>query len=75
MRTGMTTSTLTRVSVSHQKESRSRTRCPYCDAVIKISKPREGHLITCPGCGVELEILKTDPLEVDFTFTEDWQDE
>jgi len=32
-------------------------------------------LITCPGCGVELEILKTDPLEVDFTFTEDWQDE
>jgi len=24
---------------------------------------------------VELEILKTDPLEVDFTFTEDWQEE
>lgn len=68
--------TLANVSISHQKEIKmSRTRCPYCDAVIKIDKPREGHIITCPGCGVELEIVNTDPLEVDFTFTEDWQDE
>jgi lysine biosynthesis protein LysW len=52
-----------------------RTRCPYCDAVIKIDKPREGQFITCPGCGVELEVVNTDPLEVDFAFIEDWQDE
>ena len=48
-----------------------KTRCPNCDSVIKIAKPREGAVITCPDCGVELEIINTDPFEVDFT--EDWQ--
>jgi lysine biosynthesis protein LysW len=51
----------------------SKTRCPNCDSVIKLDTPREGSIITCPGCAVELEVISADPFEVDFT--EDWQDE
>ena len=50
-----------------------KTRCPNCDSIIKLTKPREGAVITCPGCGVELEIISADPFVVDFT--EDWQNE
>jgi alpha-aminoadipate carrier protein LysW len=50
-----------------------KTRCPNCDTTVKIEKPREGVVITCPGCGVELEVITVDPLEVDFT--DDWQNE
>jgi lysine biosynthesis protein LysW len=50
-----------------------KTRCPNCDTAIKIEKPREGTVITCSGCGVELEVVTADPLEVDFT--DDWQTE
>ena len=50
-----------------------KTRCPNCDTTIKVEKPREGAVIVCPGCGVELEIVSRDPFEVDFT--DDWQNE
>jgi lysine biosynthesis protein LysW len=30
-------------------------------------------VITCPDCGVELEIVNVDPLEMDFL--DDWDDE
>ncbi len=50
-----------------------KTRCPNCDTVIKVDKPREGAVIDCPGCGVELEIISADPFEIDFT--DDWQNE
>ena len=46
--------------------------CPECDAVISIDNPRDGAQIKCPECGVELEIVSSDPFEVDFT--QDWQD-
>lgn len=48
-----------------------RTRCPNCDALVKVAKPREGEEIICPECGVELEIINVDPLEVDFL--DNWQ--
>ena len=51
----------------------SKKRCPNCDSTIKVDRPREGAVITCPGCGVELEIVNSDPFGVDFT--QDWQDE
>jgi hypothetical protein len=38
-----------------------------------MDKPREGAIITCPKCAVELEIIRTDPFVVDFTL--DWQAE
>jgi lysine biosynthesis protein LysW len=51
----------------------SRTHCPNCNSMISVDKPREGIVIECPKCGVELEIIRKDPLEVDFT--DDWQDD
>jgi lysine biosynthesis protein LysW len=62
--------------VAHHMEKRtkaSKTRCPNCDGVVKVDKPREGSIIVCPGCGVELEVVNADPFEVDFT--EDWQED
>ncbi len=49
--------------------------CPECDAVIGIENPREGAQIKCPECGVELEIVSSDPFEVDFPHADDWNDE
>ncbi len=51
----------------------TKTRCPNCDSVIKLEKPREGAIIVCSSCAVELEIVSTDPFIVDFT--DDWQDD
>lgn len=51
----------------------AKTRCPNCDAIVKMDKPREGTIFTCAGCGVELEVICADPFEVDFA--EDWQEE
>ncbi len=50
-----------------------KTYCPDCDAVISVDDPREGAMIKCPECDMELEIISTDPFVVDFT--DDWQEE
>jgi lysine biosynthesis protein LysW len=50
----------------------SRTRCPNCDVVVKVNEPRRGAIVACPGCGIDLEIVCTDPLDVDMA--DDWQD-
>lgn len=42
----------------------ARTRCPHCKTVIKMEKPREGAFVLCPGCGMELEVIRTDPFQV-----------
>jgi lysine biosynthesis protein LysW len=54
-----------------------KTRCPNCDSVISMNKPREGAVIICPHCGVELEVIRADPFAVDFTddWQEDWEEE
>jgi lysine biosynthesis protein LysW len=52
-----------------------KTYCPECDAIITVEKPRDGAMITCPVCGEELEIISTDPFEVDFPLDDDWDDE
>lgn len=50
-----------------------KTHCPNCDFTISMSNPREGAVIICSQCGVELEVVRTDPFVVDFT--ENWQEE
>ncbi len=60
------------VGVKSERVTRNpKTRCPNCDSIIKVAKPREGAVIACPRCSVELEVISTDPFQVDFT--EDWQ--
>ncbi len=41
--------------------------CPECDAMIDIDDDEleEGQTIECPECGSELEVVGTDPLELD----------
>ena len=49
----------------------AETQCSKCDATIRAEEPRTGDLMICPECCVELEIVATDPIEVDFSA--DWQ--
>lgn len=52
--------------------------CPECDAMIDIEEDlvEEGQTIECPECGVELEVVSTDPVELDIVSRgEDDEDE
>jgi lysine biosynthesis protein LysW len=54
-----------------------KTYCPDCDAVISVDDPRVDATITCRECGTKLEIISTNPFEVDFPldYVEDWGDD
>jgi alpha-aminoadipate carrier protein LysW len=39
--------------------------CPECEAVIDEEFEDIGEIITCPECGVELEVISIDPVEFD----------
>ncbi len=42
--------------------------CPACDEWLEV-RPGDygkGEIFDCPECGVELEVVKTSPIEVDF---------
>jgi alpha-aminoadipate carrier protein LysW len=41
--------------------------CPECEAVLDIDmeEVEEGQLVSCPDCGVELEVVNTNPVELD----------
>ena len=52
-----------------------KTYCPNCDAKISVDKPSDGAMIKCPECDVELEIISTDPFEVDFPLDFDEEEE
>ena len=41
--------------------------CPECDAMIDIEEDlvEEGQSVECPECGAELEVVSTDPVELD----------
>jgi lysine biosynthesis protein LysW len=64
------------LAILHQMEESEMAgaHCPECDAVIAISDPRLGAMITCPCCNVKLEVYDTDPLDVYFPFDEIWDD-
>ncbi|MBZ5552279.1 MAG: lysine biosynthesis protein LysW [Acidobacteriia bacterium] len=38
--------------------------CPECDAEIEVPEEIEkGEIVTCPDCGIELEVVGLDPVE------------
>ncbi|NIM95371.1 MAG: hypothetical protein GTO18_16875 [Anaerolineales bacterium] len=50
--------------------------CPECDANINLGKSfRKGQVLTCYKCGTRLVIAKTSPIELDWSFQEDSDDE
>jgi len=62
----------------------SATSCPDCGHSIYLETQLwEGQLIRCQNCGVELEVINLDPVELDWVYLEptdveedwDWQEE
>lgn len=41
--------------------------CPACDAILDMEDEEfeEGQTVDCPECGAELEVVNTNPLELD----------
>ncbi len=51
--------------------------CPECEALVDIEQDEveEGQILSCPECGVDLEIISTNPLEVELVEEEEELDE
>ena len=49
--------------------------CPECDAPIEEEFEDVGEIITCPECGVDLEVISLDPVEFDLAPAEDEEEE
>lgn len=49
--------------------------CPECEAVIDEEFEDIGEIITCPECGVELEVISIDPVEFDLALIDDEEDD
>lgn len=54
--------------------------CPDCERQIDLgSHPKKGQLMTCPHCQTELEVISLNPLELDWAYysqsdDEDWDE-
>jgi alpha-aminoadipate/glutamate carrier protein LysW len=49
--------------------------CPECEAVIDEEFEDVGEVISCPECGVELEVISIDPVEFDLAPVDEEEDE
>jgi alpha-aminoadipate carrier protein LysW len=49
--------------------------CPECEAEIDEEFEDVGEIIVCPECGVELEVISTDPVEFDLAPLDDEDDD
>ncbi len=38
--------------------------CPECEASIIVNDVEKGEFVQCPDCGVELEVLSTEPIKL-----------
>lgn len=46
--------------------------CPECEAAIDVGDDiEEGQRVECPDCGAQLEVVNTNPLELDVVSTEE----
>jgi lysine biosynthesis protein LysW len=45
--------------------------CPKCEAEIDMVDVEKGEIVTCPGCGIDLEVINDVPLELDIVPEED----
>jgi len=48
--------------------------CPECEAEIRMENVVLGEIAVCPDCGVDLEVISLNPLQVDLApmEEEDW---
>jgi len=50
--------------------------CPECRAAIDIEdEVEEGQMVDCPECGVELQVVNTDPVELEALLNEEEEEE
>ncbi len=51
--------------------------CPECEAVIELENEEldEGERIDCPDCGAELEVVTSNPLELNLVKNEEEDEE
>lgn len=57
------------------KERIYQTNCIKCDGEIRLEDTvEENEIIGCPDCGIELEVISTDPIKLDQapTVEQDW---
>lgn len=49
-------------------------KCPECDADLQLKDVIEGEIVVCSDCGVDLEVVSLDPLELNLApmEEEDW---
>jgi alpha-aminoadipate carrier protein LysW len=47
--------------------------CPECEAVVELDldEIEEGQLVSCPECGMDLEVVSTNPVELDLADADD----
>jgi alpha-aminoadipate carrier protein LysW len=49
--------------------------CPECEAAIDEEFEEIGEVISCPECGVELEVISIDPVEFDLAPVDEDEEE
>ena len=50
--------------------------CPDCNAEIRFRKaPHLGQLVSCHNCQTSLEVVRRDPLELDWAFDDPFDDD
>jgi alpha-aminoadipate carrier protein LysW len=50
--------------------------CPECRTAIDIEdEVEEGQTVDCPECGVELQVVNTDPVELEVLSSEEEEEE
>jgi alpha-aminoadipate carrier protein LysW len=51
--------------------------CPECEGVIDVEdeEVEEGQTLDCPECGAELEVVSTNPVELNLVTDEESDDE
>ena len=51
--------------------------CPECEALVDVDEDevKEGEIVNCPECGVDLEVVNTNPLELDLFDEEEEEEE
>ncbi|MGA3167391.1 MAG: lysine biosynthesis protein LysW [Terriglobia bacterium] len=50
--------------------------CPECEAVIEVEDDvEEGAKLDCPDCGAELEVVNTNPVQLDIISSGDAEEE
>jgi alpha-aminoadipate carrier protein LysW len=52
-------------------------QCPECEALIEMDgdEVEEGELVSCPECGVDLEVISSNPVELRLAEDEDLEDD